>query len=388
MNRQVLRSSGAPVALVLNARKLPLDRTLGVAFYALSLCVSLAKHLKVFVAVPSVSDALESPFHELLTAVGMEVIALSDVNKLRREFCLVELCPHHFQKPEFSNLSCLICHDLHVFDVDWKYQEPSSMQNLFRECLRSASVVVTEFPRTYYAVEKIAGVCLSNLFLIDSPPLLDTRCASGMEPKSDPPIVLYPAQIQSHKNHLGLLEGFKQYLASGRRALLQFSGTEFGPAESKQVVDYIKANGLDSSVEFLGRLSNDEMISAYGNASAIISPSFAEGGAYIAMEAVLANRPVALSRIDAALLHTAQHAIKCDFFDPKDPKAIVDVFSVLLSTSREEFARANSAALSRLSEISWDTAATKLVHIIRWLVGLGPRPQMRCDLASYQIEFD
>ncbi len=372
-------------AVLVNARKMPMDRTLGVALYVLSLAKALSQRVTVFVGVPDVQAAQRSPYGALFEDGSLELVHLDSAADLMSQFTLIELCPHHFQPPEFSRLSILICHDLHIFDVPWKYPNVEAVQQQFIANLRCASIVVSEFPRTYYEVERKVGK-LQNLYLLDSPLLLDTAPAADIIP-SEPPNILYPAQLQKHKNHLGLLAGFKSYKERGGTAVLKFTGTDFGPAESQEIKGFITQNSLEDDVLTVGRLSNEEMIVAYGDAAAVIVPSLAEGGAYVVLEAVMARRPVAVNDIPSARAHLRQFSVNCSLFNAEDPVAIAEVIEELMRVNKSAVASANEEARARISRTTWEGAASKLESLIGYLLGQCAKPVMTCDHVSWNSSY-
>ena len=97
------------------------------------------------------------------------IVGVEEAQKLVSTTKSVELLPHHFTSSVLNCPSLVIVHDLHIYDIPWKYQNRDELENKFINAVSSASAVVTHFPRTYYQIECFTKVTLKNLFLVDSP---------------------------------------------------------------------------------------------------------------------------------------------------------------------------------------------------------------------------
>ena len=161
--------------IVVNCQGVRFASTLGVAHAVLRLCTALADQHELIFVLNDVATAT-GPAGETIEAIATQVLDVAQAGALGEELraTAVELLPHHFQRPEFCDRSVMMCHDLHVFDIPWKYGDRATiLQNSFRRNLVAASAVITHFPRTYYAIERTSGIVIRNLFLTESPLLLD-----------------------------------------------------------------------------------------------------------------------------------------------------------------------------------------------------------------------
>jgi len=73
-----------------------------------------------------------------------------------------------------------------------------------------------------------------------------------------------------------------------------------GGSDEAELKDFVEAGGLSKTVLLLGQLNQDQMGEAYGRSHAVIVPTtshFAEGLVQVAVESVLAGRPVVTSRL-------------------------------------------------------------------------------------------
>lgn len=148
-------------------------------------------------------------------------------------------------------------------------------------------------------------------------------CASGVGNKASVSTfdryIFYPAQFWLHKNHRNLLLAMKKLKDEGIIVNLVCSGTsKNGLQDTKEL---ISALSLEKQVEILGYVSNDEVVSLYKNAVALVMPTFGGPTNIPQLEAFELGCPVATSRIfgipdqvgDAALL-----------FDPDSIDEIAD----------------------------------------------------------------
>ena len=129
--------------------------------------------------------------------------------------------------------------------------------------------------------------------------------------------IFYPAQFWKHKNHKNLLKAISKLREEGIEVTLVCSGTNKNGYN--EVIQLIEELSLTPQVKILGYVSNEEMISLYKNAVALVMPTYGGPTNIPQLEAFALGCPVATSRIfgipeqvgDAALL-----------FDPSDVEEI------------------------------------------------------------------
>jgi glycosyltransferase involved in cell wall biosynthesis len=374
--------------IVVNCRKVPFASTLGVAHFLLRTCEQLTdRHDLVFV-VPELDEFERSPAATTIRAMASDVVEPTDGSLLSGRARAIELLPHHFQAPDFCDRSIVVCHDLHVFDIAWKYGDrATAMQQTFRRVLQTASAVITHFPRTYYDVERTAGITLPNLFLTPSPLLLDTRASFGQHPDNERFTLMFPAQLQAHKNHLPLIESVGRLVTAGRSVRLLLPGTDFESSLSDEITSRVQASGLEDDVRLLGRIDDDALVELYGNVDAVVVPSAAEGGAYVPLEAIAAGRPVAVNRIESAQRHLAAMRAKVVWFDVDDPASIDAAVIDLIEGDRSVHADANAVTRRLIGATDWGTVADVLDTVIQMLMGRRSRPRLRVDRVASSIQY-
>jgi glycosyltransferase involved in cell wall biosynthesis len=167
------------------------------------------------------------------------------------------------------------------------------------------------------------------------------RFKPGGGPRED--FLLYPAKAWPHKNHARLFEAL--HLLPGQRLVL--TGYE-GP--------------VPEGVESLGRVSQDELVSLYRRAAALVFPSLYEGFGQPPLEAMACGCPVASSNA-ASLPEICGNAAR--LFDPTDPAAIAAAVRDVLAAPDEWAAK----GLARAAQFTWDVCARAHDEVYRELTG-------------------
>jgi glycosyltransferase involved in cell wall biosynthesis len=380
------------IRYLVNCQKISFPKTLGVSSYLLHLCSALKNDSNLTFMVAEHEKMEDSEAVRLVARIADEIIDVEEARSRRLRFRdAIELLPHHFQQPMFCEKSILICHDLHVFDIPWKYKRVEALQASFRRNLAQASAVVTHFPRTYYAVERTAGVALMNLFLTESPLLLDTRRAwcdlddHDADPRER--LLLYPAQLQAHKNHEVLIKAVKLLKDEGLAVKLVCPGSDFDPELTLALNACAAENGVVEEVCFAGRLPDDALIDLYRSCCGVIVPSQAEGGAYVPMEAIVAGKPVAVNAIDSARMHIEALGGDVIWFDSGDYRQTAVAIRELLGVDHAEWRDRNASARQRIDSMGWNGVAAKWRTIADWVVGRTNKPCVSMDKHGRVIEY-
>jgi glycosyltransferase involved in cell wall biosynthesis len=379
--------------ILVNCQKVDFSQGLGVSHFTARLCSALRHDCRLIFVMPDIPAFEDSPARGTIEEAADDVVSFEAAARnrsLHGDSC-IELLPHHFQEARFSDLSVIICHDLHVFDIGWKYNQVAKVRESFRSNLLAASVVLAYFPRTYYAVEAIADITLPSLFLIDSPLLLDTTRPIDIdvrEKHGSTAELIYPAQLQRHKNHGSLIQAVSQLKADNEEVRITCPGTTFDEAHTAKLTKLRRECGVEQEVIFAGRLSDDELRRLYWECDGVIVPSGAEGGAYVALEAIAAGVPVAVNEIESARQHLRAVAGDVMWFDATSVGDTARAIRGLARADKSKWLEANETARKRISEMTWDKVAAKLVLLFRWLSGEGDRPIVQVDSAGWQVRYE
>jgi glycosyltransferase involved in cell wall biosynthesis len=152
------------------------------------------------------------------------------------------------------------------------------------------------------------------------------------------PFLLYPANRWPHKNHARLLRAFEQL--RNERPELRLVLIGWGHERLSEV----------PGVDVRGRVPDDELVTLYRRASAVVFPSLYEGFGQPPLEAMACGCPVAVSHA-AALPEICGDAAR--YFDPT---SVDEIAQAILDVLREpdEWAR---RGLKHASNFTWDACA-------------------------------
>jgi glycosyltransferase involved in cell wall biosynthesis len=164
-----------------------------------------------------------------------------------------------------------------------------------------------------------------------------------------------PNQFWRHKNHTVIVAALAQLKAEGRLTMLPtvlLSGLQIDPRNPgyfENVMNEVKAAGVESHFRHLGLIPYEHVLSLIGCCDALLNPSFFEGWSTPIEEAKALGAPLILSDIP---IHREQ-APGARFFDPSSVDAAASVLheygalSTVASLSTAELIVANEARLNR-----------------------------------------
>ena len=183
-------------------------------------------------------------------------------------------------------------------------------QILAKYAVSPERVVPMPFSPSPFAVEEIAG-----------------ECTDGSVCKYDR-YFFYPAQYWAHKNHIRILEALAILAAKRVMANVVFCGGDKGQREYLQ--RQASRLGVDAQAEFLGFVSNCELVRLYRNCTAVVMPSYFGPTNLPPLEAWSYGKPLVYS----AHLHE-QAGNAAVLIDPDSAGSLADA---LLHVSDPEFA--------------------------------------------------
>jgi glycosyltransferase involved in cell wall biosynthesis len=103
-----------------------------------------------------------------------------------------------------------------------------------------------------------------------------------------------------------------------------FTGSQSDP-RNKEYFDtlsnFIKANGIEKYIKFLGFIERSEQLSLIANARAVIQPSLFEGWSTVVEDSKAVNQYIILSNIN---VHREQISENVSFFDPHSPEELAN----------------------------------------------------------------
>jgi glycosyltransferase involved in cell wall biosynthesis len=131
--------------------------------------------------------------------------------------------------------------------------------------------------------------------------------------------VFYPAQFWPHKNHLRLVEAFRQVVACDPGLKLVMTGKRRDEYET--VMRTVREVGLEQNVQHLGYIEQADLQAIYHLALALVMPSLFESVSIPIYEALQAGTPVVASNI---LSIPEQVGTAGLLFDPLSSSAIAE----------------------------------------------------------------
>lgn len=341
--------------------------TLGVARYALGAAAGLAGVADVELSIIGIDAAVGS-----YQVVSPGSVTASIENLSSSLDVVVKI--HQLQMEHFDVPTVTIFHDLHPLDVPWKYGAGlGALLEGIEQNAAEASAIVSEFPYTLTRVKQEFPSAADKLHLIPSPTLLDGK-AEFLEsaPFKGLPqqFILFPSQFQLHKNHWTLLSALRELRDEGSELELVLAGSSLRRYMRQRIEDRAHQLGLDSVVHFLGYVSEAQLVQLYRSCSVVVSPSLAEGGAYLAQEALLMAKPVSLSKLPSVEAHLGLMQHDVPLFDPSYPTSIALATSRAIDEHQADPLRAVSAA-ERVSGWTWTQVGLALKCVIDEVVSVG-----------------
>lgn len=168
------------------------------------------------------------------------------------------------------------------------------------------------------------------------------------------PYFLFLSSLKPSKNVEGLIRAFAQFpqpnyslVIAGKKAWLY-----------EQIFNLAKELKLQKRVVFTGFIENREAPVLMSMASGFVLPSFYEGFALPALEAMACGTPVAVSQV-ANLPEVAGDAVV--YLDPNSVASITHSLEELVGPKREKFVQ---AGLNRVKLFSWANTARDTLKVL------------------------
>lgn len=173
---------------------------------------------------------------------------------------------------------------------------------------------------------------------------------------------LFVGTLKERKNPLNIIRAFAAFHKTHPDYHLVLAGKPSSETAYREAMaSVIEQERLEAQVKFLGRVSDRELAWLYGNAAALVYPSFIEGFGFPILEAASAGTPVITSNVsslpeiagDAALL-----------VDPASPDAIA---GALKRVADDPSLRHNliQKGKGRLNQFSWGKTAQQFTGVLK-----------------------
>jgi glycosyltransferase involved in cell wall biosynthesis len=210
------------------------------------------------------------------------------------------------------------------------------------ECAGVFSIARTVSAR----VERYNGIPATALY---PPPKLSNVLRAGEYGD----YVLTVTRLEKVKRVDLMVEAFR-HVPPGIRFLIAGDGSVRADLEAR-----IEALGLGSRVRLLGRVSDDEIVTLYANARAVLFAPFEEDYGYVTLEAFLARKPVVTASDSGGPLEFVVNELNGFVTDPT-PEALGQAVAALAGNAALA-ARLGSEGYERARLVTWDGVIERLV---------------------------
>ncbi len=148
----------------------------------------------------------------------------------------------------------------------------------------------------------------------------------------------------------------------------------------KLVPRLVQEYGMWSRVRFTGRLSTEQLVRLYNQATLVVSPSLYEGFGLPAAEAMACGTPV-IATTGGAFPEVIDHGKTGWLVPPADSAALADAIRLLMDGAglRERLGRAGRESI--LERFSWRKAAEETLGVYEEVLGR-PRPARQATSAA------
>ncbi|MGF1730521.1 glycosyltransferase family 4 protein [Photobacterium kasasachensis] len=344
--------------LVVNARFLTQDLT-GVQRFAIEISKELKKYNTkvVFVAPHNIKDKILAEYLDV-QVIGNSTGHLWEQVEL--PLYLKRKCANATLINFCNTAPILYCnkvstvHDIAFIKWSKSFSKSFSMfyKFLIPLIIKSSKrlVTVSEFSKTeierYYKLSSSPFIVIHNA--VD-----DSFKGYTSNYKKDN-YILAVSSLNSQKNFEGLLNAF--HLTNDNTLKLKIVGSRNQAFSNSVFTD----KDFNDRIEFLGRVSDEELKELYSNAKCFVYPSFYEGFGIPPLEAQSCLCPVIVS--DAASLPEVckDSVLYCDPYDPIDIAAKIDLVCSDYALTR----RLIDSGIKNIERFSWEKSALAYMNLI------------------------
>lgn len=218
-------------------------------------------------------------------------------------------------------------HDLqeHYYPQNFSRWQRTWRHQVHAHLLQRATRVICESQQVKTDIVRFFDVPADRAAVITAPPLqlsrtdddVDRLRAVRLRFKLPEKFLFYPAQFWVHKNHLRLIEAFRDIASEIPDLNIVLTGKKRD--EYEVVMNAVNRFGLSGRVHHLGYIEQDDLQAIYRLATALIMPSLFESVSIPIYEAFQAGTPVAASGIFAIPEQVGDAGV---LFDPKSVASI------------------------------------------------------------------
>lgn len=178
--------------------------------------------------------------------------------------------------------------------------------------------------------------------------------------------IVYTGSEQPRKNLITLIEAFaviQREFPDTR--LLKIGKPEFMEERAK-AEKRIQELGLEGTVQFIGYVSEDDLVAFYNLATIFVFPSRFEGFGLPPLEAMACGAPVVSSAATALAEVVGDGAL---VFEPRNTVQLIEHLRRLL-TNEDERLVLRQRGLQRAQQFTWDKTATETLAVYQKVIGV------------------
>ncbi len=280
--------------------------------------LSLVQSLPKYGVEPVVACMRPGPLTQMVQQIGAEAYAFRDhrmrelgnvalgiqwLARLVRRLD-VDVIHSNFTAHLYGGPAALIAHKPELWHLyDYPYR-PDALERLVMHIpsdylLFATRRVESGFPRLQKLPHSVVyPICVDADAVTAHPYRADVRERHGLPPG---PLLLTVARLQQHKGHRYLLEAAPQILEQYPDAVFGIVGKASG-SEQERYERSLKSEcdqlGISANVKFLGYVSDEDLMSLYREATALVHPALSEGFGLTLLEAMALGVPVIAASAD------------------------------------------------------------------------------------------
>ena len=191
-----------------------------------------------------------------------------------------------------------------------------------------------------------------------------------------PGLILYVGNSEDRNKGARYLMEALHLLQDDRREF-QLALVDHKKERLKLVPRLVQEYGLSSRVHFTGRLTTDELVRLYNQATLVVSPSLYEGFGLPAAEAMACETPV-IATTGGAFPEVIDHGKTGWLVPPGDAGALADAIRLLMDDSGLRGRLARAGRRSILKRFSWRKAAEETLAVYEEMLA---QPQSSPELS-------
>ena len=364
------------MTIYINGRFLTQPMT-GVERYAYNLCKAMARLHQPFTVV-----CPKAPIHQDYDVSDLTIVHYGIGNSHFWEQCVLPfffIGKKDYMVLSFTGLGSILIRDkvMTVHDLSF-LKNPSWYSRTYYWYYRFMTplavktsrhiLTVSEFSKSeilgfysFLKAEKISVVynAIDRQLFKPQPSAINPQ-TSDITPQTSVPFVLCVSSIDPRKNFVRLIEacqgltGAKLYIVGKYNRV--FSQTS---ALTPQTSDI---SPQPSNIQFLGRVSDDELVRLYNQAACFVFPSLYEGFGLPPLEAMACGCPVLVSDIPVEREVCGDAA---QYFNPLDPQNILHTITQYLNDADVIKEKMRQKGFENITRFSWEKSAEILIQKLK-----------------------